>query len=385
MTIGIDIRTLLDRHYSGVSAYTFNLINHLLLADQKNRYRLYYNCGRDLSDRLPRFPSEKTEIVSTRYSNKLFNYLLQKVFHYPKIDSLLKLNARTDVFLAPHINFLALSKRNKKVLTIHDLSFLRRGEFFSRRQNFWHRMINVKKLARQFDALVAVSRHTKNDIVELLNYPAEKVRVIYSGIGREYRPIDNSLELARVKEKYHLPKDFVLYLGNIEPRKNLVGLIKSYELLRQDSRFDRLKLVLAGATGWRVKEIFLARRASKYKDDIIFLGYVDDGDKPALYSSAKVFAYPSFYEGFGFPPLEAMACGTPVVASSASSLPEVLGAAAVLVDPDNPAALFAAIKEVLTDEKLRMELRRLGIERAKMFSWEKTAQEYLKLFSELTK
>ncbi|HNX10907.1 MAG TPA: glycosyltransferase family 1 protein [bacterium] len=385
MTIGIDIRTLLDKYYSGVSEYTLNLVNQFLLQDKENHYSLYYNCGRDLSDRLPKFSGEKVKVISTRYSNKFFNYILQKIIHRPQIDQVLKLNAQTDVFLAPHINFLSLSAAPKKVLTIHDLSFLRYPEFFSRRKNLWHRLINIKKLVKQFDCLVAVSEHTKIDIVEILKFPAEKIKVIYAGLNPELKPITDSNELSLVKTKYNLPDNFILYLGNIEPRKNIAGLIAAYNQLRRENKIGDTKLIIAGATGWRIKEIFKTWRKSPYQSDIIFLGYIEKADKPALYSLARVFAYPSFYEGFGFPPLEAMACGAPVVSSAASSLPEVLGNAAVLVDPDNVRSLATALAEVINDGKLRESLIAKGLVRAAEFKWEKTAAAYRQLFSDLTK
>jgi len=385
MTIGFDIRSLLDKYYSGVSEYTLNLLTELLKQDDKNNYALYYNCGRDLSGRLPKLSSKQVTTVATRYPNKLFNYFLQKIVRWPKLDQVLKLNAKTDVFLAPHINFLSLSSAPKKVLTIHDLSFLRYSEFFSWRKNFWHRLINVPKLVKQFDAIVAVSEHTKMDIVELLGFSAEKIKVIYAGLNPELRPVLDIKELDLVRQKYNLPNKFILYLGNIEPRKNISGLITAFNLLKNKTGDRDLKLVVAGATGWKIKETFGAWQLSPYSDDIVFLGYVDKPDKAAIYSLARVFAYPSFYEGFGFPPLEAMACGTPVVASCASSLPEVLGSAALLVDPDNAAEIATALEEAITNEPLRQQLALAGLKQAAQFNWSKTASGYLDLFADLTR
>lgn len=385
MTIGIDIRTLLDKYYSGVSEYTFNLVKEFTVSDRANRYSLYYNCGRDLSARLPEFSGEKVNIISTRYPNKFFNYFLQKICHWPLIDQVLKLNAKTDVFWAPHINFLSLSSAPRKVLTIHDLSFLRYPEFFSGRKNFWHRLINVRRLVKQFDVLVAVSEHTKLDIIDLLQVPAEKIKVIYAGLNPELGPVTDIGELDSVRIKYNLPDKFILYLGNIEPRKNIVGLISAYNILRQSKEFNGVKLVIAGATGWKIREIFRAWRLSPYQSDIIFSGYVDKKDKAALYSLAQIFVYPSFYEGFGFPPLEAMACGVPVVASSASSLPEILSDAAILIDPDNSQAMATAIAAVFGDHNLRQRLVTKGLERAAKFQWSKTAADYQQLFAEITK
>jgi len=377
--IGIDIRTLMDKHYSGVSEYTFHLVNEFLRLDQNNDYRLYYNSGRDLAYRLPNFAAQNVKVIGTRYPNKIFNYVLQKLFHYPQID---KVIGGVDVFWSPHINFLSLSKSAQKFLTIHDLSFLRYPEFFNQRKNFWHQLINVQKLVANFDHLIAVSGNTKQDIIELLGIAPEKINVIYSGIDSAYRPVDDLEELEAVKLRYGLPEKFILYLGNVEPRKNLIGLIRAYnDLRRRNPAFSGVKLVIAGATGWKIKDIFKELYASDYQADIKFLGYIDKADKPALYSLCSVFAYPSFYEGFGFPPLEAMACGAPVVTSNVSSLPEIVGSATLIVDPYNTNAITTALEQVLTDDALAERLRRDGLEQVKRFNWANTAQRYLELFN----
>jgi len=376
--IGIDIRTLMDKHYSGVSEYTFHLVNEFLRLDQNNDYLLYYNSGRDLAGRLPSFTARNVRVVGTRYPNKIFNYILQKMFRYPQIDRVI---GGTDVFWSPHINFLSLSKSTRKFLTIHDLSFLRYPEFFNRRKNFWHRLINVRKMVAGFDYLIAVSENTKQDIIELLKIAPEKISVIYSGIDSSYCPITETLKIQIVKSRYGLPDKFILYLGNVEPRKNLIGLIRAYNNLRRNNPdLAGVKLVIAGATGWKIKDIFKELYASEYQADIKFLGYIDKADKPVLYSLCSVFAYPSFYEGFGFPPLEAMACGAPVVTSNISSLPEIVGSAALTVDPYNTKAITTALEQVLTDDALAERLRRDGAEWVKQFNWENTAQRYLDLW-----
>lgn len=377
--IAIDIRTLMDERYSGVSEYTLRLVSELLRLDKQNEYVLYYNCGRDISARLPQFQQANVRVVGTRYPNKFFNYVLQKIFHYPKIDRVV---GGADVFWSPHINFLSLSNQPKKFLTIHDLSFLRYPDFFSGRKNFWHRAVNIKRLAAGFDHFIAVSENTKNDIVDLLDVPAERVDVIYSGVDESYAPVNNVDVLEKVRSKYVLPGKFILYLGNVEPRKNLVGLIKAYTELRQNNpELSDYQLVIAGATGWKIAQIFQALYASPYQDDIKFLGYVDKEDKPALYTMSSVFAYPSFYEGFGFPPLEAMACGTPVVTSNISSLPEIVGSSALTIDPYNTRAIAEAIKQVLSSPDLAESLRQKGLEQVKKFNWEAAAQRYLDIFN----
>lgn len=380
MRIGIDIRTLMDSQYSGVSGYTYNLVRNILELDQSREYRLFYNSGRDVSHKIPKFNQSNAAVISTRYPNKIFNYLMQKSFSRPKIDRLLGV----EHFIAPHINFFSLSEACRKTITIHDLSFLRYPEFFSWRKNIWHLALNVRKMLKRFDTVIAVSENTKRDIIDLGGVDEDRIRVIYSGLGEEYRPIDRHSESGKfvaVREKYGLPGNFILCLSTLEPRKNIVGLIRAYNLFRDTQyRFRDTKLVIAGSKGWKFADIFREWGASRYRADIKFIGYVDEGDKPYLYNLASLFVYPSFYEGFGFPPLEAAACGVPVVAGSNSSLPEVMGKGALLVDPFNISEIAAAMAMILNNSALADYLIGEGREIKNRFSWENTAKAYLELF-----
>ena len=188
MRIGIDIRTLMEKEYSGVSEYTLNLVKAILDQDRKNEYKLFYNSGRDIRGRMPEFKNDNVEIVSTRYPNKIFNYLLQKILRYPEIDKMLEV----DIFWLPNLNFISLSRKVKKILTIHDLSFLRYPNFLGLQRNLWHYIINIKKLIREFDIIIAVSENTKNDIIDLAGVSSDKVEVIYPGIGEEFKTINKS-------------------------------------------------------------------------------------------------------------------------------------------------------------------------------------------------
>ena len=395
MKIGIDIRTLMDAQYSGVSEYTLNLVKEILKLDSQNEYRLFYNSTKDIEKHMPKFNYPNVKIIKKSIPNKILNYFLFKHLNYPKIDRALGV----DLFFMPHINFIALTpnpspapaereRGGKSILTIHDLSFLRFPEYFSFRKNFWHKMINVKKLVKKFDKIIAVSENTKNDIVELCGVKPEKIKVIYSGIESEFKELNSkALELSSlnfVKEKYKLPEKFILFLGTVEPRKNIEGLISAYNKFRaRHDEFKNYKLIIAGGKGWKSEDILNEWKKSKYKDDVKFLGYVDKKDKVYLYNLASLFVYPSFYEGFGFPPLEAMACGTPIIISFTSSLPEIVGSAGIMVDPHNITDMASAIEQVLSNDELRNNLIEKGMEKAKAFSWENTAREYLEVFKNL--
>lgn len=388
MKIGVDARVLMDEHYSGISEYTANLLSAILKLDPNNDYRLFYNSYRDLSLRLAPWSRKNSQIFASHIPNKLFNYLLQKIAYWPRLDRFL---GGVDLFWSPHFNFTALSSSQtglKKIVTVHDLSFLRYPEFFSWRKRFWHSALEVKKILREADLIIAVSENTKDDIIELVGIPADKIKVIYAGNNLEPRLIGRQ-EKEDFLRNHELAGRLILYLGNIEPRKNIVGLIKAYNELRAADeasarQFSDLKLVLAGAPGWKNRRIYQSWRKSPYQKDIKFLGYISQSDQEILYSVASVFAYPSFYEGFGFPPLEALSYGLPVVCSNTSSLPEIVGRAALTVSPFKIEQLVEALKLVLTDQSLREYLIAEGYKQAKLFSWDKAALEYLNLFKEVS-
>lgn len=363
MRIGVDIRSLQEKRYSGVSEYTLNLLKALFSIDRANQYILFCNAIKKID--LPKFDFPNVKIIKFNYPNKLFNLSL-KFFKFPKIDKLIN---GLDIFFMPNLQFIALSEKVKTVITIHDLSFERYPSFFSTRQRLWHKLVNPRKLCRESKKIIAVSANTKNDIVNLYNIESRKIEVIYSGLDKKYKEIENQEELERVKNKYSLPEKFILYLGNIESRKNIDSIIEAFKNLN----IPDLYLIIAGQGGSGVRNL----------DKIKFIGYVADEEKAALYNLAKIFVYPSFYEGFGFPPLEAMACGTPVISSFSSSLSEVVGSAAIMIDPYNVSELSAAINQILTDKDLWRNLRQRGFEQAKKFNWRNTAQKLLIILQNL--
>jgi len=394
MKIGVDVRVLMDEHYSGIAEYTANLLTAILRQnkalngaadDKSDNYRLFYNSFHNLQGRLAPWDSAQSPLIGTHWPNKIFNYFLQKLCSWPKLDKVL---GGVDIFWSPHFNFTSLSTGAKaplKISTVHDLSFLRYPEFFSGRKNFWHRALGVKKILRAADKIVAVSENTKNDIIELVGIAPEKIQVIYPGNNLKKEEISPAA-IRELKEKHNLSDNFILYIGNIEPRKNISGLIEAFNILRAqaasqaENHLVDLQLVLAGGAGWKNKTIYHAWQKSPYKNDIKFLGYINEAEKAVLYSQAAIFAYPSFYEGFGFPPLEAMTYGLPVVCSNVSSLPEVVGDAALMINPFRTEEISKALEIILTDEKVRQRLIDSGYERARLFSWDKAAKEYLELF-----
>ncbi len=380
MNIGIDIRSLLEKERSGVGEYTFELLNAIFDIDRENQYYLFYNSWKKVGNN---FLAEwrnfsNVHFCGFNWPNKLLNFCF-KFLGWPKIDKLLvkksKLGDKLDLFFIPNLNFISLSDNVKKVITVHDLSFEIFPRFFSWKRRLWHWFVNPKKLISGAEKIIAVSENTKRDLVDLYKVTAEKVDVIYSGVTSR----ENILDVDTVKQKYNLPENFILFLGTLEPRKNVEGLIRSFELLKinQKSEVKNLKLLIVGSRGWLYKKIMARAVRSSERGDIQFINYINSEEKSAFYKLAKIFVYPSFYEGFGFPPLEAAAAGTPVIISTNSSFLEVMGGAALMVDPNNPAEIAKIMEQGLSDENLRATLIEKGREKVEKFNWEGCARQVL--------
>ena len=380
MRIGIDIRCLAEGKRTGVEEYTLALLKAVFERDQTNEYILFFNAWRseevDFSW-VDMYPNVTLRVF--HFPNKLFNLSLW-YFGFPKLDRLV---GGTDVFFLPNLNFAAVSQDTELVVTAHDVSFELFPEMFSWKQRIWHYLVNFRGLVRRADRVIAVSHSTKGDLMTEYRVPAEKIAVVHSGIEKRFRRLDrNDPELLRVKEKYHLPYRFILFLGTFEPRKNMSSLIHGYEaLLRTGNDISKKHdLVLAGTRGWECQDVFVACESSLYRDRIRLPGFIADEDKVALYNLASVFVYPSFYEGFGFPPLEAMACGVPVVTSHSSALSEVVGKASIMIDPYQPEELYLALQSVLENQELSARMQKDGLAQATQFSWEKAAKETINVF-----
>jgi glycosyltransferase involved in cell wall biosynthesis len=384
MNIGIDIRSILEEKRSGVGEYAFRLLNAVFSIDKKNKYFLFYNSYKDKDNLLPKNWQNLPNVtfVKFNYPNKILNLSL-KFLHFPKVDELIykKTKIPLDIFFLPSLNFIALSKKIKKIITAHDLSFERYPQFFSWKMRFWHWLINPKKLFMSFDKIIAISENTKNDLKSIYRIDEEKIKLVHSGTIQEEEISFDEEEKRKVKEKYGLPNDFILFVGTLEPRKNIEGLVRAFEILKDAEREELkdLNLVILGPRGWLYKKILQRAKKSPYANQIIFVDYVSEEEKFYFYQLAKIFVYISFYEGFGFPPLEAAACGTPVVTSSVSAILEVMADSALLIDPNNPAEAAEIIKQYLTNENLREKMIVAGKERVRRFGWEEGVKKVLDL------
>ncbi len=275
----------------------------------------------------------------------------------------------------------------RSVVTFHDMTFFLYPQLHTRaKRAFFPSMIRIS--ARRADILIASSESTRQDALRLLDIPPEKIQTIHLGVGQEFHPIADLQALEAVQNRYKLPAKFILYVGTVEPRKNLPLLLKSYsqinslsDSLLKDSFF--LPLVIVGQMGWNYQEVLNQVQNLGLQDHIQFTGYIPASDLPIMYNLAEFFVYPSLYEGFGLPPLEALACGTPVITSAVSSMPEHVGDCGFLVPPNDPNALSSAIQQLENDEEKRLLFRTKGPQQASNFTWKRTAQQTLQLYHKL--
>lgn len=377
MKIGIDIMSLLfhEPTASGIQYYTENLINNLAIIDRKNEYILYGYSWHN-------YYSEIKKLSFLSYPN--FTLRLRKI-PGKMIKFLYKCNIPFE-FLFGTIDIQHIFSpqtlcfgRRKKVITVHDLTY----ELFPQ----WHTRGNILRYKntyisalKKMDRIIAVSENTRNDLIKLYKIDPKKIKAIYEAPDEIYRPTEDLKRFAQIKRKYDLPDRFILFVGVIEPRKNIVGLIEAYHQLMGSIQ---QKLVIVGKKGWLYEDVFKTVERLNLKKDIIFLDYIPKEELVFLYTACDLFVYPSLYEGFGLPPLEAMACGAPVISSNTSSLPEVIGDAGILIAPTNIEDLSTSMYKVLTDENLQEAMKLKGLERAKLFSWKKAAQETIKIYEEV--
>lgn len=375
MRIGVDIRCLLEAQPGGIPHYTRQLLRELLTVDQQNEYVLFAN-----SWRRPPFTISQpgAKLLYFRWPNKLFNSCMA-ILKRPYLDRLV---GGVDLLYLPNLNFINVSPVCPMVLTVHDLSFELFPRFLSRKRRLWHQLIRPRHLCHRAVHLIAVSEQTKRDLIDLYAIPEDKITVIYPGLDDTIAQSPSETEVASVKQRYQLVQPYFLSISYQEPRKNLVALLQAFDRLKEQTGLG-YELVLIGAPAWKKNELRSAHRKLKHASAVRLLGYVSDRDKWSLLRGADIFIYPSVYEGFGFPPLEAIRSGVPVIASAAASLPEVLGAAAILVQPYNLAEMVEALRQVALDQTLRAYLIKKQRQILESYTWRRTAEQTLQLFNNL--
>lgn len=368
MRIGIDAHQV-GTELAGNVTYITSLIEALAETDTTNQYTLYVT---------------KPSAVE-RYANRWPNFTVCRIVpHAPIIRIPIVLNA--ELRLRPvdilFVQYTAPPFAPCKVVTsIHDISYEHLPETFTLRSRLQMKL-TIRLTARRAAHVITPSEYSRQDLIKTYEIPPEKITMIPLAAPDFFKPVSDKDELERIRKKYAIEGEFILGVGSIQPRKNLVRLIEAYAMLIK-KRDDVPPLVLVGKRSWLFEETVRATNIHGVESHVKFTGFVPDEDLPGLYSAAKCFVYPSYFEGFGLPPLEAMQCGTPVIAGNRTSLPEVVGDAGLLVDPFDPHAIANALEMMLSDAKLRESLSKLGLERARAFSWIECARQTLAVFEKV--
>ena len=372
MHIAIDAHSV-GAELGGNESYAINLIEALAEIDQTNLYTLYVTKRAAIERFDRRWPNFKVK---------------QTLPHTPlvRIPLTLSRELRRNPVDVLHVQYTAPPFAPCPVVTtIHDLAFEHLPETFNRRS--WMQMrLTVRMTARRAAHIITVSEYSRRDISATYGIAPGRITVTPEAAPPNFLPVDNETELRRIRESYGIQENYILSLCSIQPRKNLVRLIEAYSCLRGVRPEVKLpQLVLAGKRGWLDSETFRAAERNALGNDLLFTGYVAERDLPGLYSGAVCFVYPSYFEGFGLPVVEAMQCGVPVIAGNRTSLPEVVGEAGLLFDPFDTQALVKALTQVIDDAEYRAVLRSKGLERAKNFNWKTTAQLTLGVYERAAK
>jgi glycosyltransferase involved in cell wall biosynthesis len=373
MHIGIDASRITVAQRTGTEHYTFELLAALAQLDHENRYTLYCN---QAPDSLPPLGPN----VSLRHIP------FPRLWTHARLSAELALHAPDVLFVPAHVLPVGvlLRPRMRTVVTIHDMGYMRFPEAHTASQRRYLRL-STRWGARVASRMIAISNATRDDLVRYAGASPEKISVVYHGVSPRFRPIEDTHLIAATQAKYGITPPYFLYVGTIQPRKNLARLLEAFASASRDWSLEdghtiaQPQLVIAGKRGWLTGEI--ERQSNQLfgpgSSAVRFTGYIADQDLPALLSGALAFVFPSLYEGFGMPILEAMACGTPVLTSATSALPEIAGDAALLIDPEDTAALADGLARLMRDPALREDLRARGLARAAQFTWERCAAQTL--------
>jgi glycosyltransferase involved in cell wall biosynthesis len=363
MRIGIDTR-LIFYQKAGIGQYIQSLMQALAEIDHEDEFTLFHS--RKDNHPFVTAPNIRYRALWTPSHHRFETTTMTAELLPHRLDVL-----HSPDFIPPRYT------RYPAVITVHDLAFLLYPRFLTKQSARYYGQVDVA--ARRAAHIIAVSQSTRRDVIKLLGVPSDKVTVIHEAAQPLFRPLDRAQARQHVASVFGVEQDFILFVSTIEPRKNLPTLLEAFRKMRDVHRVE-VKMVVAGRRGWLTEEMNDQIDKLQLNGHVHFLGAVPNEELLYLYNAAKVFALPSFYEGFGLPPLEAMACGTPIVVSNTSSLPEVVGDAGQLVDPNDVEAWSVVLWRVLSDENLRAEMCEKGLRRVASFSWERAARETLAVY-----
>ncbi|RKD32279.1 glycosyltransferase family 4 protein [Thermohalobacter berrensis] len=375
MKIGVEIQPIL-KDKTGVGWYTQKILKNFYNNDFNfEGYGFNFINRNNIKDSLE-------NINFNIKINKLIPYsIYRRVWAYIPLTYNSLFNSKADIY--HFFNYIVPPRiKGKVIVTVYDMVYKLHPETMDKR-NFNRLDKELKRSVEKADKIITISKNSKKEIIKFLDVSEEKVEIVHPGIDiKLYNRDFNREEINKVREKYKLPEKYILYLGTLEPRKNISTIIKAYQNLLK--KYDtNIYLVIAGKKGWMYKEIFKKVKDYGIEKKVIFTGYVDEEDKPLIYKMSKAFVFPSLYEGFGMPVLEAMSAGVPVITSNTSALPEVVGNAGLLVNPKSTKELTNAIIKVIEDRNSRNKMVQEGIRQSKKFSWKRSAEKLLQVYREV--
>ena len=362
MRILIDF-TQITLRKAGVGVYGEQLLKQIAVLNQEN---LIYVLIQDDETALDHLPGLTLIKVSAKWFRKLPLRLALEQLYIPRLVRKLDI----DVVHSLHYSFPLFMTRARKVVTFHDMSGLLMPEMHSILKR-WYLRFFIPLTAKLADRLIFVSEAARTDYLDVYSVPLNKTAVIHHAVSKQFTPNIPEEQLAVVRAKYQISGPYVLFIGTLEPRKNIPRLIEAFAKLTKE--FPNERLVIVGMKGWFYDEIFHLTSQLALTERVRFTGFVDEADKPALLCGADLFVYPSLYEGFGIPILEALACGIPTVTSNRSSMPEIAGDGAITVDPTNTGKIHEAMRILLSDDLLRNQIRVRALEQSAKFSWDTSA------------
>ncbi len=379
MKVALEMRPCTNKR-SGVGTYEYELSKRLQYSSDIELIGDMYNFlnRKDYSYELQGLKFEMENCGWIDYG------IYRRIWHIVPISY--RMLFKREVDITHFFNFIVPPRIEGKIInTIHDLTYCYYPETMDKR-NLKRIQQNIKYSVERSQCIVTVSQNSKKDIMKQFELPDEKVHVIYPGVDiQQFSNTYSNLRMNEVRQKYRLPQDFILYMGTLEPRKNVTSIIEAFYKLKQegDYKIKEVKLVLAGKKGWLWEEVFKRAQELKLEEEVIFTDYVREEDKASLYRLSQGFIFPSLYEGFGIPVLEAMAASVPVITSDSSSLPEVVGDAALLVGARDIEAMAKGMYEIITNQECRDKLIHKGNERVKKFSWDHSAKKLYELYKSI--
>ena len=383
LKIAFDAVPLVGRNMSGIGWCEAGQTKAVVDLHPENEYTYNYFAGKtaaEKAERIKRFAGDRIEVRANPFSGMFYRafttiFPLSYAMFFGK-----------DCDITHFFNYIVPPfVKGKKVVTVYDMVYKAYPETMRARTKY---MLNLglKRSMKRADLIITISEFSKSEILKYFPEHESKIRVVPCGVDlNEFKPCEDQQKIEACRKKYKIDGDYFLYLGTLEPRKNLTNLILGYEKFIRSLPADTKapKLVLAGGRGWLFDSIFALVKEKHLENDVLFTEYIDSEDRTPLMCGSLAFTFPSIYEGFGMPPLEAMACGVPVLTSDAASLPEVTGDSAVIVKADSTDSIADGLKKLFEDGELRERLKVEGVERAKMFTWENSAKLLYKAYEEL--